>query len=93
MVSQEVAEARASICKDCIFNIFPDRDNFIRWSDSIALHSTGGKQVKAHSSLGNCQCCTCVLNAKVFYKGPFILSAEEKSCMGNANVKCWQLKD
>lgn len=93
MVSQEVAEKRAATCRDCVFNIFPDRDNFITWSDNIALHSTGGRRASLHDSLGNCQCCSCTLKAKVFYKGPFILSKEESDCMHSANVKCWQLKD
>lgn len=92
MVSDELAEKRASICRDCVFNVFPDHDNFVTWSDNIALHSTGGRRVSLHDSLGHCQCCTCVLNAKVFYKGPFVLSKEEEDCMRSANVKCWQLK-
>lgn len=92
MVSQDIADERSKTCKDCIFNEFPDRGNFVVWSDEIALHSTLGRRAKYHDELGNCMCCTCPLRAKVWYKGPFKLSKDEELCMQGANVKCWQLK-
>lgn len=92
IVTQAEANARALICKDCPLNSFPDRDMFIRWSDEVALHSVGLRKVICQEDLGNCMGCSCCLKAKVWYKGPFKLNAEQETIMGSANSKCWQLR-
>lgn len=91
MVKQAEADARALICKDCPLNSFPDRGMFVQWSDNIALHSVGERKSIYQNDLGNCMGCTCCLKAKVWYKGPFKLNAEQEVKMSAANPKCWQL--
>lgn len=91
MVTQEVADERAAICKDCPCNVFPDRGMFIQWSDDIALNSVGERKSAHYEELGSCEACTCVLKAKVWYKGPYKLSKEETAKMQLCNSKCWQL--
>lgn len=86
---QEVADARSAQCKDCKFNVFPDRDKFIKWSDDIAIASVGDRRSAGHESLGNCEVCSCPLRAKVFFAGKVSLSETEQSEMRTVN--CWQL--
>lgn len=83
MVSQEEAERRAAICVSCPHNIFPDKSGFVAWADAIAEHSTDGRKTSRDSELGNCEVCTCVLKAKVHYRGPF----DSNSDFPNF---CWQ---
>jgi hypothetical protein len=92
-VNQEVAENRAKICEPCPCNMFPDSGPFIAWSDMIAKHSVGDREVGNHEKLGNCLGCSCVMKAKVWYAGPFKLSNEEKEIMQACNTKCWQLDE
>ena len=88
-VNQEVADARSQQCADCRFNVFPDRDRFIKWSDNIAVASVGDRKSIRHESLGNCEVCSCPLRAKVHYAGKVTLSSEEIEKMKTVN--CWQL--
>lgn len=91
MVSQAEADRRAQICINCSCNVFPDRDMFIKWSDDLALHTIGDRKSAVHDKLGNCDGCSCPLRCKVWYKGPFNLSPEEKDKMKTCNPSCWQL--
>lgn len=91
MVSQEEADRRGAICKNCPCNSFPDRGMFVQWSDDLALHSIGDRKSTYHDDLGNCEACSCCMRAKVFYKGPFGLLASERDKMKKCNPKCWQL--
>lgn len=93
IVADEEAERRAHICIKCPQNVFPDKDLFVKWSDNLAFHSTGGKKVSVHNGLGNCGCCTCPLKAKVFHKGPFKLTEKEEKCIKDTTVPCWQLEN
>lgn len=90
MVSLPVAEERATICLTCPQNQFPDKGTFVRWADEMAEAATGGKKTKQHDLLGNCIACSCNLRSKVWYKGPFRLSNDEKLKMPSF---CWQLKE
>lgn len=92
MVDKEEAERRASLCVNCPLNVFLDKGAFIKWSDEIALHSTNGKRVSVHEKLGNCAACSCPLRAKVWYRGYFELSKEEKDNILQHKADCWQLK-
>lgn len=90
MVPQEEADRRAKICSDqdgipCQFNVFPDRDMFIKWSDAHAEASTGGRKSKPYATLGNCALCTCSLRAKVWAKNA--LMTEKQS--SRAPAVCW----
>lgn len=89
--TQEEADRRAAICKDCIYNVFPDKERFVRWSDSIAEASVGARKSKYHEELGNCDVCTCPLRAKVFFKGDIELTPEQISKMKKVN--CWQTEN
>lgn len=91
MVSEDVADERATQCLDCPLNIFPDKDGFIEFSDRLAEASTGGLKSKHYDDLGNCAACSCVLKMKVWKKGPFTVSDKEKALM--ESVDCWQLKE
>lgn len=93
MVDQAKADERATICKDCPCNEFPDRGMFIQWSDDIALNSVGERKSAHYDSLGNCAACSCCLRAKVWYKGPFKLSKDESAKMQLCNSQCWQAKE
>lgn len=88
-VSRDEAERRASICSGCVFNVFPDKDRYVAWSDRVAEAAVPGKRLRYHNELGNCEVCTCTLKAKVWAPGPFSLSSEEKEKM--ESVGCWQL--
>lgn len=91
MVPQATADARAEQCVTCKFNSFPDKSTFVKWSDDLAEASTGGKKAASHTQLGNCMACSCCLKAKVWYKGPFIVSTDEVPMM--QEVGCWQIKN
>lgn len=92
-VSVDEAERRASLCKTCTCNHFPDKDLFMAWSDEIALHSVGDRVVSDSHLLGNCLGCSCVLKAKVHYGGDIELEKEEEVLIRACNKKCWQLKE
>lgn len=87
--SQEEAEKRASQCKDCKFNVFPDKRGFIKWADALAEATVGSKTTSNSKYLGNCSVCSCPLKCKVFYQGSVSLSKEEVEQM--QEVTCWQL--
>jgi len=87
IVPKEEAERRALICTACPQNIFPDKSAFITWSDEIALYATGGLRTTQYDKLGNCNACTCPLNAKVWYKEASLTEEESKL----APNYCWQL--
>jgi len=89
-VTQEIADARAEICIKCPYNIFPDKGNFVKWTDEIALHSIGEKRSKYHDELGSCEICSCILKAKVFYSGELDLTKEEVEKLPHF---CWQKKE
>lgn len=93
IVEKEVADNRAKICVSCPANKFLDKGLFVKWSDNIAEASTHGLKSAYYKDLGNCECCSCTLKAKVFFKGPFSLSDEERYCMRKSNPGCWQLKE
>ena len=89
-VTPEEAEERAKQCAACPLNVFPDKGPFVRFADEIAMSSVGTKRTTQYERLGNCAACTCVLNAKVWFKGKLSLTPEEKILM--EGVRCWQLK-
>ena len=88
-VTQEEAEKRAAICVQCPYNIFPDKDGFIKWADEIAYHSIGGRKTSLDDKLGNCEICTCVNKAKVHLGGEIVNSAEINNKFPDF---CWQKK-
>lgn len=88
--SQELADERSAICRECPHNIFPDKGPFIQWSDEIALHSIGDRRSKYHDELGNCYICTCPLRPKVFFTGDLNLKKEELEQMPDF---CWQKRE
>lgn len=90
VVSQKAADTRSFQCARCPNNTFPDRSNFVRWSDDIAEAAVGVKKSLYHNQLGNCAVCSCPLRAKVWFGGDIRLSEEEKTEM--AKVDCWQVK-
>lgn len=92
MVDTPTADARAELCLSCPNNVFPDKGYFVQWSDEIAENSTYGRKSKHHDSLGNCSACSCPLRAKVFFKGPFELSKQEKEDILRTKPDCWQIK-
>lgn len=87
-VDKEEADRRGGICIKCPYNVFPDKDRYVKWSDKVAEASVPGKRSAFHDYLGNCEVCTCTLKAKVWMPGPFDLSAEEVEKM--REVGCWQ---
>lgn len=96
IVAETVSKERAAICKECKFNVKADEsDNFISWSDEIAYQSLPDDiDSSAHRfTLFNCVCCSCPLRVKIWAKGPFPLSKEERAMMESANVQCWQLSE
>lgn len=88
--SQAVADKRAKQCVGCKFNIFPDKGNFLTWSDNIAIHTVGERKSKEHEKLGNCSVCTCNLKSKVFYKGKLPKVSHEQMEKFK-EVNCWQI--
>lgn len=90
-VPKDVADKRAAICCGCPGNVFPDKGPFMRWTDDIAVHTVGDLRTDRHEDLGNCEGCTCVLKAKVWFPAPFDLSTEERHSMYGFNPNCWQI--
>ncbi len=90
LVTQEIANKRAKQCTSCKYNIFPDKGPFIAWADEIAKASVGDKMTPYDAELGNCQVCSCVNRAKVWYRGKFKPSAKEIEKFKEVN--CWQLQ-
>lgn len=90
IVSPAIADARAEQCITCKFNVFPDKSEFLKWSDSVAEACTNGRKVKHYNELGNCAVCSCPLRAKVWYKGKERFS--NKELIKFEEVSCWQLK-
>lgn len=91
-VEQEVADSRSEICKDCDLNVFPNKGNFVKWSDDLAQMSIGDRRSKFHDELGTCNGCGCPLRCKAWYAGTIKLSDEEKTIMSKANPECWQVR-
>lgn len=94
LVSIPDADKRAAICVNCKYNVFPDKDAFVRWSDEVAAAVLSkvlkDKRSKYHDLLGNCEVCSCTLKYKVFYKGSMGLNEDQKRKM--QEVGCWQPK-
>jgi hypothetical protein len=90
-VPQAQAERRAEICEACPGNVFPDKGPFMMWTDNIAIHTVGDLRTRLHDFLGNCEGCTCVLKAKVWFPAPFSLTPEEEARCRSLNLNCWQL--
>lgn len=86
MVDKQEADRRAEICVKCPHNIFPDKTDFIEWSDEVAEASTGGRKCDKHTELGNCGVCSCPLRAKVWAKH-FNVSEADNTRLPNF---CWQ---
>lgn len=91
--TQEVADARSEVCKDCSLNQFPDKTDFVKWADDIAQMSVGDRRSINHDALGNCMGCSCLMRSKVFFNGKIVLSDEQKELMSKANAECWQVKE
>lgn len=94
-VQEEEANRRGAICITCVNNVFPpNKGEFMGWSDNIAMKTIGkGKHSAHHQQLGNCQVCTCLLKAKVWYQPPFKLKAKEAVQMRKDKPECWQLPE
>lgn len=90
-VNQQIANERAKQCSTCKFNVFPNRNHFIEFTDIIAKASIGDSYTPHDELLGNCEVCSCVNRVKVWYKGPFKSSKEEITKF--EEVDCWQLKN
>lgn len=90
-VTQELADKRSAQCKTCLYNYFPDRGAFIRWSDSMAEAAVGNKKSKHHNALGNCEVCSCCLKAKVWVPGPHKPDKDEIPKFQEVN--CWQITE
>jgi hypothetical protein len=90
MVDRRIADARATQCISCRFNVFPDKSRFLRWSDEVAEASTRGKKSKYYNKLGSCTVCSCPLKAKVWYKGGSEKFSKKEQDMFK-EVNCWQL--
>jgi len=86
--TQAEADRRSDICVSCKYNIFPDKKRFILWGDMVAQETVGSRKSKNHDKLGNCEVCSCLLKAKVFYEGK--LELPEDQLVKMRGVNCWQ---
>lgn len=91
-VSQEVADRRADQCIRCPHNVFPDKDEFVKWADENAIEMIGARRSKHHDILGNCGACGCPLRAKVFLGGKFP-KFKKHEVEQMKKVGCWQLRE
>lgn len=94
LTDRDTAVVRANICIKCPHNINPDKlepNEFNKWADNVALHSTDGAYLQipfsVRNKLYNCEICTCPLKAKVWYKGKATLPKEEQEKLPDF---CWQ---
>jgi hypothetical protein len=90
-VPQYVAEKRALQCSGCRFNVFPDKDNFMKWTDEIAVSCVGDRKVSIADKLGNCEVCSCVLKSKCFFGGK-LEKFNDEQLVKLQSVNCWQLE-
>lgn len=96
-VSQEEADRRSEVCKECPLNFFPtneaEKSKLIAWSDNLAESNIGSKKSAHHEALGNCEACSCTLRLKVWVEPPFKLASNELVKIRAANKSCWQLPE
>lgn len=92
-VTPEEADRRSNICTSCKLNVFPDKSTFIAWSDAIAEKTIGKLKAVNYDKLGNCEGCTCVLRAKVWFEPPFTLEKQQATQMRTTTPNCWQLPE
>jgi hypothetical protein len=85
--TQEEADRRASICKTCPHNIFPNKGDFIKWCDTTAELAVENRKSIHHNDLGNCSICSCNMRAKVFYDDVIQLTQDQ---INQAPDFCWQ---
>lgn len=90
VVSQEVAEERASKCVDCEFNRLPENSGIKSWLDVIAINSVKSHRTSKYEKLGTCGVCECPLNMKVFFAGKIDKPSIEQQ-QKYEKVSCWQL--
>ena len=85
--NKEEAEKRAAVCVQCPYNVFPDKDGFIKWTDEIAYHALGDRTTELDDHLGNCAICSCPMRVKIWYGGKdFGVEGVESRLPGY----CWQ---
>lgn len=87
-VSQEVADYRAEVCKECPHNLKAQLNPMHASQDAVALLSIGRSRSKHFEELGNCAVCSCPLKVKVWYGGSIELSRSQYEEM--VKVQCWQ---
>jgi hypothetical protein len=90
-VTQEEAEERALICKQCPYNVRPTKTGAFQVADDVVETYLGkGTTTSSDKFLGTCSVCTCPLRFKVHVKGPFDIDHMQRDKM--VKVSCWQLK-
>lgn len=90
-VTQEEADKRGNICMECPLNQFPDKTDFVKWSDDLALMTIGNRKSSNHDKLGTCIGCGCPLRCKVWFGGKIKLTKKEEDKIKPINPRCWQL--
>ncbi len=90
VVSQDVAEKRASQCSTCPYNRKPENEGVKYWLDLVALNSVKNHKTSQYAKLGTCAVCECPLNMKVFYNGKIDKPTPEQQAKYE-EVSCWQL--
>lgn len=90
-VTQDQADARASICIECPENVDPEKGMLVAWEDEIAQACVGDRKSKYHDRLHTCKACGCLLKGKVFYSGKLELEPDTLAQMPVG--KCWQREE
>lgn len=97
-VSQEIAVANATICRDCRWNKFPmNQKKAMQETDAMMkdlTSETGGLPEEFDGQLGNCFACTCSIPALVWLNPTVVvesMTAKETTCLKSQIPKCWKL--
>lgn len=103
LVTQKVAERRASTCVDCDKNQANMGHRMAQlYSDKVMGHMTKGKSTSLDTKLFTCAVCTCILRPKVHFPSKEVaeslsdtdigrLNREPKSLSTGKHLHCWQL--
>jgi hypothetical protein len=93
-VSQEVAEARASVCVNCNLNLDLNCASCKAGSFAAQLaRLVGNKKTSLDAKLDHCDACGCALKLKVWAPTSVVLSNTTPATMSQLPEACWIRKE
>ena len=91
-VSNEVAEARAAICADCVFNIDNPGCSVCKGFDSIIKRGKGGRITTRDAELKTCGICKCFIQVLVHVDIDVLVMTTSRRNLKYLPAYCWKGK-